>query len=384
MSAADELNKMIDGVEDFYNAVKEMGGTVPENKNYANMQAAAMSVPSEGPAPEPDPGEYGVLYYIDGITEAALPLQTVADFNALGDSNNASGSITISGKTIFKSNIVGYVFGSAQVELPTYFLAYCLNLKRLSGLEKTQITKIPDRFLSGDRQFNQVITFPRTVTSIGNNFLDSCILFNQPLTITGTITSIGTDFLATCSSFNQPLAIPDSVTSIGNYFMLRCSSFNSPLALPSTLRTISDSFLSECTSFNQPLVLPETVTTINNYFLNGCESFDQSFVFPSSLAYITNYFFYGLTSFSQPLTLPDGLSYSGNSFMFRCDNFTGPLNVGTSKYTGASGPSNVLSTDHASTPMCTTGVTITGENASLWISKLPDRTSSPYRKLILG
>ncbi len=122
-------------------------------------------------------------------------------------------------------------------------------------------------------------------------------------------------------------------TSIGNYFLYTCYSFNQPLTLPSNITSIGNSFLSYCYSFNQPLTLPSEVTSIGNNFLSSCYSL-------STLTY--------------------------NSAVYPTDNNS--LSQATNSKTSASGA----------------GIIVYGTNRAELITALPDRTESPYRKLING
>lgn len=123
---------------------------------------------------------------------------------------------------------------------------------------------------------------------------------------------------------------------------------------------------------------------VGNYFMSNCTSFNSSLSFPK-LVTTGNYFLNQLTSFAQPITMPSTLSAMGNYFMYRCNNFTGPLNC-----EGPTNPNRITTqaqsfgTNLSSAIMYTTGITLTGPYASDYKSKLPDRTSSPFRKLILG
>ena len=169
-------------------------------------------------------------------------------------------------------------------------------------------------------------------TSIGGGFLRNCISFNQPLTIPSNVTSIGSEFLRNCSSFNQPLTIPSGVTSIGSSFLYSCYSFNQPLTIPSGVTSIGSQFLYYCYSFNQPLTIPSNVTRIGSSFLHSCCSFIK-------------------------------LEY--NTGVYPTDNFS------------------LAQTQNNKTSTVGTGILITGTNASKLKASLPDRTSNPYRKLVL-
>ncbi len=194
-------------------------------------------------------------------------------------------------------------------------------------------------------------------TSIGDNFLNYCYAFNQPLTIPSSVTSIGNNFLNACSSFNQPLTIPSSVTSIESTFLYNCSSFNQPLTIPSSVTSIGTYFLSDCYSFNQPLTIASSVTSIGNYFLQNCRSFNQSLTIPSSVTSIGNYFLNTCYSLSTIIY---------NAAVYPTDSNSLTQNANTKTSTSGA------------------GIIIYGSQRANLITALPDRTSSPYRKLING
>lgn len=234
------------------------------------------------------------------------------------------------------------------------FLSACVNYNQPVNLPK--LKTVPSSFLYNCTSFNQTISLPEA-ESIGSSFLRNCSVFNQPLVLPNTLTSIGLQFMYGCPAFNQPLTIPSSVTTIGTYFMYQCFAFNQPLTLPSSLTTIPDSFMRNCSVFDQPLTIPSTVTSIGTYFMSYC-GFSQS-----------------------TITIPSSVTSIGGYFLYQCNGFTGILDVATS----VSPTDNYsLSTSTVTAPCYTTGITVKGSQRSTWITNLPDRTSSPYRKLIDG
>ena len=72
--------------------------------------------------------------------------------------------------------------------------------------------------------------------------------------------------------------------------------------------------------------------------------------------------------------------------MYECNNFVGPLvcNCPATSLPTTGSNNEMLATNSNTSPMYTTGVTLTGTYASDWKTALPDRDSSPYRKLIVG
>ena len=146
---------------------------------------------------------------------------------------------------------------------------------------------------------------------------------------------------------------------------------------------VESSFLTGCSSLNCELNFDELVH-IGSGFLQNCSSFNSTITIPEIKVFGNN-FMYNCNSFAQPLIIPDRFpSYSAGSvspFMYNCKSFTGPL-VCNSSVVLASGNQS-LSTNDSSAAMYTTGVTLTGPYANDWKNALPDRSSSPYRKLIV-
>lgn len=319
------------------------------------------------------------------------------------------------------------VLPSDLTSLDAYFMQNCYSFNQPITLPEG-LTATPYYFMDGCRSFNQPLTVPNTVTSIGTNFLSACTAFNQPLTLPTSVTTLGSYFLSNDASFNQPLVIPSGITTINTFFMSGCSSFNQPIALPSGVTGIGNNFLSGCSNFNQPLAIPSTVTTIGNYFVNNAQTFNQPITLstnitsigsyflsqawcfnqpltlPSSLLTIGQYFMEGCKAFSQPLVVPNGVTGIGSNFMQGCISFGKKLtlpstvtSVGTS-FLGQGYTFTTLETNTTASPtdnysLATynngnktylEGVTITGTGASAWVAALPNRTSSPYRKLIDG
>lgn len=189
------------------------------------------------------------------------------------------------------------------------------------------------------REAIKEFSFGRLATTTPRYFLSSSNVSSLDFTYADSLTSIGASFLRACQEFNQPLTLPNTITSIGGDFMDGCNSFNQPITLPSNLVSIGTSFLSSCRSFNQPLALPNTITSIDWGFLRNC------------------------------------------------NKYTSVVDLGSlrsSVVTGSSYYMNYFSTSFANADSYRIGITIKGTYASEWKSLLPDNTTSPYRKLIIG
>lgn len=200
---------------------------------------------------------------------------------------------------------------------------------------------LPDKFCLGCG-YTTSVNLPSSVHYIGTSVFQGCLSLNSPLNLQN-VHYIGANFLQSGSAFNQPISLP-KVDEIGGYFMMNCSSFNSTI-------TLNDDLL-----------------TIGSRFMQGCSSFAQSFAIPS-----------GLFSSGSVSHNPD------ERFMHNCNSFVGPL-VCNAPVDSSKIPTDnyALATTTATATIYTTGVTLTGPYAAQWKAALPDRTASPYRKLIVG
>jgi len=349
------------------------------------------------------------------------------DVKACCISGGATTNLTINGTTFVKNQVVSVEFGE-DWNLTTVFddfFSSCSNLVSLSEIP-SMITNMGMSFLSYCTSFNQPINIPEGVKGnyCLNGFLKGCTSFNQPITIPNGVTGEGClgEFLSHCTSFNQSITISNSVT--GEYclyrFLFYCTSFNQPITIPNgvTGEGCLDSFLSHCTSFNQSIVIPSGVA--GNYclynFLWGCTSFNQPITIPNGVTgtYCLRDFLRGCTSFNRSINIPDDLN-GGNclqgflrdcisfnqsltiygrpggfpfvDFLYNCNNFTNTLTVypGIETISISSFSNNTLATDSNTAPMYVQGVKIAGLDQTQFntlLTKVPDRTTSPFRKLV--
>lgn len=148
------------------------------------------------------------------------------------------------------------------------------------------------------------------------------------------------------------------------------------------LTRIGNSFLYAATNWDGVLPDLSNVTSIGNYFGYSNTPFKEELKLGDSLTSIGSDFLENNSNYTYPLTLPDSVTNIGNYFLYNCYNFTGPLNVG--KSSGIYSGQYMLSTGSATALEYTEGITLTGANAEAWKMGLPDRTTNPYRKLIIA
>lgn len=301
------------------------------------------------------------LYIQNPDTRAiyTVSVDNSTDFNKLynSTSNGFAKQIAIGSDTFYSDEIVGVQFGSSfgLMSISNSFLRYATNL-------------------------NQPVVFPAGVTAIEQYLLAACYGFNQPVVFQSGLTVTGDYLLFGSYNFNQPITFPSTTTDVGSYFLRTCYAFNQRVSAPGLTR-VKNNFLESCKSFNQPLTIPSGVTSIGGSFLASCSSFDQPLTIPSGVTSIGTQFLQNCFSFNQPLTIPSGVTGSiGGQFMFGCTAFSN-LTVDT---TVSPTDTNSLSVSYNTAKMYVKGVTVKGTGRSSWISALPNRTSTPFRKLIDG
>lgn len=148
------------------------------------------------------------------------------------------------------------------------------------------------------------------------------------------------------------------------------------------LLVIENNFLYQSTAINNALDL-SNVVEIGSDFMTQCTTFNSNITL-SKVIRIGKNFMYTCSAFSKTITLPATLSSTDDYMFYCCDNMTSLVCNGPASNSGIKSSNNMLATTNASAPMYTTGITLTGTEAERWKNRLADRSSSPYRKLILG
>lgn len=197
------------------------------------------------------------------------------------------------------------------------------------------------------------------------------------------------DYFLFMAANTTKVTLPNTIHYIGSYVFSR-SGVSNELNLSNVI-SVGNSFLYNTSSYNQPVSLPR-VEFIGNHFLGSSTNFNSTVTINDSCKRIGTYFMYSCTSFAQSFSIPSGLEKVGNAqsnpggnFMYNCNNFVGPLVCNGPVENDALVSNNTtLTTNSSSAPLYTTGVTLTGAYAQKWKSAYGDRSSSPYRKLIVG
>ena len=103
------------------------------------------------------------------------------------------------------------------------------------------------------------------------------------------------------------------------------------------------------------------------------------FIFAKKSTSIGDYFLYSCYAFNQPLTIPSGLTSIGTYFLYNCFTFT-LIEYNSSVYpTDDNSMSQSIDTKTSTNG---TGIKVIGTNAVGLRAALPNRASSPFRKLV--
>ena len=162
-------------------------------------------------------------------------------------------------------------------------------------------------------------------------------------------------FLYNCNKLREITGV-NNLLIVGNNFLYGCTTLDCELNFE-RLIMCGASFLYQCTALNHQVSFPELHTINDNNFMRQCTSYSYSITFPATLTAIR-----------------------GSYILSRCNNLTSVVCNCSVTPTDT----NSLSTNDNTAIMYTTGITLTGTHASDWKTALPDRDTSPYRKLIVG
>lgn len=290
----------------------------------------------------------------------------------------AKNAVTTKGGTVGDTGLAGLASEIASIPSGGGITSYGIVKYTENGVDKTVEMVTEEDFLE--------LTLGGDGSVIRINNTDINKSWIKEVTVGDNVPYLPDSFCAGCSQLTT-LTLPSSLHYIGNTVCLFCTKLNSPLNLQK-VAFIGEAFLQNCSAYNQPISLPK-VERIGGYFLQSCSSFNSPITLNDNTLVIGGRFLGGCSSFAQSFTIPSGLiasnavsSNPGERFMHNCNSFTGPLVCNTS--TNIPNDNYALGTTSSLATMYTTGVTLTGPYATQWKAALPDRTSSPYRKLIIG
>ena len=250
-----------------------------------------------------------------------------------------------------RPGIVTYYTDNTYATTATVRIITQADLDNLVGTSSSWTVTLEGVTISNDRI--KEVRMPDWATSTPNFFLRNCSRLDKIENLFR-VSTLGQAFLENCSSFNQAIDLT-RFTTIPNNFLKGCSSFNQPIDL-STITSIGNYFLSG-TNFNQTIDLT-TVTEIGDNFLSG-------------------------TPFNQDFTIPNTVTSIGTGFLYNCDSMVGEI-VLDAPETVASTSNNTFSTTDANADCYTTGISVIGTYARQWMTRFPNRDTTPYRNLVLA
>lgn len=125
------------------------------------------------------------------------------------------------------------------------------------------------------------------------------------------------------------------------------------------------------------------VTSIGANVFSGCPVLNSPIIVPAQVTSIGSYFLVNSAAFNSSVTLT-GNATGFYYFMNNCPEMTATIDVGSNVAPNPRSGDYPMCVSSASAPAYTTGITLAGANAAAWKAALPDRTSNPYRKLILA
>lgn len=312
-------------------------------------------------------------------------MSIASEITALGNNLTAAkNAVTTKGGTVGDTGLAGLASEIASIPSGGTLSTY----GTITYLDNSNVEQTVE--LETEEDLFEICTSTpgNTMVNIGNVSFEKDKI--RSVTIADGVTFVPDDFLRYAyanASWYSPITVnlPDTITYIGNNFCAQASLANQLNLL--NVKYIGDYFLySLRIAYPHPINLPK-IEYIGTYFVSAnASTFNSVITLNTNCRIIGAGFLSGCWHYSQPFTIPSGLEpeVDGNpgiEFMYQCRDFTGPL-VCNSRY--ITDNSSTLSTTSSGAAMCTTGVTLTGTYAQNWKDALPDRTSSPYRKLIVG
>lgn len=398
MSIASEITDLNANLAAAKTAVTTAGGTVGDT-GLAGLASEIGTIPTGGAF------DWGSITYDDNGTSRTATLRGLGDFMSLCGTSSTR-AVTAGAATTTIDKVTGVTVGTDVDGIPDNFLRAAAALTSLSlpsGVKSigsyflaqgtfnfpitlpSSLKSIGNYFMSQCQSFNSSITLPSGIESIGVQFMAGCTLFNQSVDLSActSLGSIANNFLQACNSFNSSITLPNTITSIENNFLQACTSFNFPITLPSGLTTIGTNFLANCTSFNSSITLPSGLTTVGGSFLSGCTSFNFPITLPSGLTTIGTNFLASCISFNKDITLPDTITSIGASFLYNVNSMTSTVYTGNLSPSVAASSNNSFSTIDSSADSYVSGIKMNGSYSTSWVSRFPDRTTSPFRKIVV-
>lgn len=396
MSIASEITALNTNLTAAKNAIVTKGGTVG-NTGLAGLGNEILGIPAGGSTPvvpEPPSGAYVAFSaytpeFVVDYVESADPSTTLVSFSRRNDPFNLA-----------SINDPDFALDAIFEDSPLYGEPYNLTLRWIDMDRMFQLI-FKD---SSDEEHVATEFFEWDIDSYGiqfsnNNFMHGgtdldLAYIRMGLDFTSTVDNISITDPAEFATFMEPTTSSWESYESGStiYNLMRVGGqlvqkqFITDInfgTLAQSLSTIDAGFFTGATMLKTMYNLPDSVTSIGASFLSGCQNFNSYFEIPSN-ATIGSGFLSGCTAFNQPITIPSGVTLStaaDYNFMYDCYSMTSTVTVNIPAT--AIGASNyIFSTSNSSAKCYTQGILIDGNYKAEWREKLPNRTSSPYRKFL--
>lgn len=424
MSIASQIQAYADGLSDAYDVVSQRGGTIPAQKNMANLDTAIATIPA-GSTPV-TPTITSATYNsndstitITGTNFGSSPVVKV--FNRAADEYQSVLPSVITGTSItipagnqtfgYYSRVVKVENGGFESDVKFVYadfenlgasgpevVLWCYHSNSskypldaygatMANCSSGQYgSSLSNAFQTPYTAFFQVTPFDPQSTTTG--VASPAVRGFEIKTGITTLTCSG-NFLGTCRKLSQPVGLADVTTlAIYNGFLGGCTEFNAPIDT-GRLEDFGAGFLTFCSHFNQPLDM-SSVTNIGTEFLRDCMAFDQELsIIGTSGSHIT----IGANNF-----LRDALAQSKTITLEYCDISSGAYfiydtmalkEVVVKNITIAATAASAFAVNRyaANCPAYGDGIMISGDSASVnaVLTNYPDQaTTNGYRHLVQG
>lgn len=355
MTIASEIQDLQTNLAAAKNAVTAKGGTTG-NTGLAGLASEIAGIPSGGGGPIP---VYGKIEYHSWTSSAVVggsdgcTIDNVDErvfFKYLSSLDDGMGTGSSPTAAYFNYNGSGWVcdYDQGTVILPE-------EMETKTGITVTVDGQWPNFFVT--KQSTVDTNSPLNSWYLSSN-ADLDIFVNS----SGSSSFYINDGFIIPSEAIVSFQCGTSVTSLPGYFMYMIPHLATvDLSHANNLTTISEFVFSDC-NITSPIELPSSITSIGVAFLSNN------------------------ISFNQPIALPQSLASLGDSFLLNCNQMVSTVNVGSLPASTCQKSPNGYSfcVSSSSAPAYTTGITLAGTTASDWATWLPDRTHTPFRKLIVA
>lgn len=374
--------------------------------------------------PEAMYGSFKIVYGINVDTTSPITAGTLTqtEYTNLGTlldgatatskpATLASRVCSVAGVSVPVAAFVRFVFGSLNGSTPSGFLAGA-NIESISEIPSTNSSANPftvgDGFLSWCDHLNSPVIFKGQSVNIGDRFMNGCTAFAStlsfgpgPETIAKFSSGKGENFMRLCKKFVGPLQVFTAITAIPDYFMNGCWNYSGRFDFPEAV-TVGNYFFSMTSSYTSvqgwtvyddnlgsgvTFNFPKATTIGNNFFVDQMK-FNTPWQLPSVTTIGSNFMAKEYNSFMEyqrDVTIPQTVTSIKDKFLFG-QYYAITVDVGNLdpttvlRTTGNNAKSLTAGEQHA--PAYSTGIKIKGAQRAAWITALPQRSTSPFRKLV--